>query len=665
MRRIGWLIPFLPLGWGLLRSLETPAFYPTTDGLIWIKEKEIWITKNAFYLQHIPLNETLKKINYLPVTHQTYKSYVSRALPQEVVVYHMAGTEGEKPYLLSVVSRLSHLPVLSKYVLRGVYGVLSFLFLSGIVLLWPWREKNNSVYPATLRRWTLLSLFYLSGEGMLLQPPFSLEKILLMTQVVVAFLYVAFLSSTWERKHLIQLGGATLCCFLLLFPQPHWQMEVFGLAWGLGVLPYARALWQKIVGFTPLFMTVTLPELYMISFLPLILQVETPLIFFAWRRGARNLWIRLMIQLGVPMVLYGIFFSLPMTEPLRSAAGIGAAFLGHLVMRQLLPLRKPFAFPYEKFGQVQDLQGIQKLLEEALQILSPTSQVSLEALPDKGTPESSYSRLLGAENLPSTVLSHLRHQAPDWSYWLGSYQEKEIWVLIFCPDAPIEMREIIETLISHARSALQRLHLIQREKHLLQATYEAQLQALRAQIHPHFLFNALNSLQNLIYESAQEAESFLQRLAILLRQSFEHSQKTWVSLHDEVQLVEAYISLEKSRYEERIEVVWHLPDRLPELQVPPFFLQILVENVFRHVVSKVSYRIRLELHLQPQADQLYIVVQDNGPGIELERIKQRTGLRNLIQRLNIAYGSAARIDFYRLEPGTRVIVSLPYKVSSS
>lgn len=662
-----WVIPFLPLGWGLIRSFWVPAFYPTTDGLIWDKKNEVWITKNAFYNESIPLGETLKKINYLPLSHQTYKTYVSQAIPYEAVVYHLAGTEGEKPYLLSVVSRLSHLPPHEKYILQGVYGVISFFFFSGVVLLWPWREKKNSEYPSTLYRWVWVGILYLLGQVTFLASSFALEKILLITQVALAFLYMAFLPfPTSKKMPLIQAGGAILCCFLLLFPQPHWQMEIFSLAWGLGVLTYTSLpLWQKILGFLPLFITAKWPELYMISFLPLILQVESPIVFFAWRKGARNLWIRLILQLGVPIVLYGIFLSLPITEPLRSVTGIGTAFLGHLLMRQLLPSRKLFAFAYEKFGQVQNLQEIQKLLEEALQTLHPNTQVSLVPLPEKGSLESFYSRLLGAENVPPVVLSHLQNQAPDWSYWLGSYEEKEIWVLIFSPDAQVELREILETLISHARSALQRLHLIQREKHLLQATYEAQLQALRAQIHPHFLFNALNSLQNLIYESAQEAEAFLQRLALLLRQSFEHSQKPWVSLHDEIQLVEAYIALEKSRYEDRIEVTWYLPQTLPQVQVPAFFLQILVENVFRHAVSKVSYRIHLELRIEPLADELHIVVQDNGPGIEFDRISQRTGLRNLVKRISVAYGHAAKIDFQRLDPGTRVTLSLPYKVSSS
>ncbi|MCS7188711.1 MAG: histidine kinase, partial [Bacteroidia bacterium] len=159
-----------------------------------------------------------------------------------------------------------------------------------------------------------------------------------------------------------------------------------------------------------------------------------------------------------------------------------------------------------------------------------------------------------------------------------------------------------------------------RHMSLFEAAHEARLAALRGQLSPHFLFNALNTLQALIPENPALAEELMTHLAMLLRRTLAHARHVTVSLEEELALVRDYLSIEKQRFGQRLQIEWNVPEPVPCLDIPPFAIQILVENVIKHAVSQVRGPVTLTLYVKETLDKIQIEVIDNGPGIDISRI---------------------------------------------
>lgn len=199
---------------------------------------------------------------------------------------------------------------------------------------------------------------------------------------------------------------------------------------------------------------------------------------------------------------------------------------------------------------------------------------------------------------------------------------------------------------------------------LFEAAHEARLAALRGQLSPHFLFNALNTLQALIPEDPTLAESLMARLSALLRRSLEHARRMTVPLEEEIALAQDYLRIEQERFGTRLHLHWRLPDPLPSVEVPPFSVQLLVENAIKHAVSRLNRPVTLQIAVEETPEALYIRVEDNGPGIELSRLHSSVGLSNLIFRLEQLFGGQATLIAERLTPGTRVTLRFPRRPPS-
>ncbi|MCX7605913.1 MAG: histidine kinase [Bacteroidia bacterium] len=189
---------------------------------------------------------------------------------------------------------------------------------------------------------------------------------------------------------------------------------------------------------------------------------------------------------------------------------------------------------------------------------------------------------------------------------------------------------------------------------LFEAAHEARLAALRGQLSPHFLFNALNTLQALIAENPSLAEELMTRLGALLRRSLLHARHVTVPLEEELALVRDYLSIEKERFGQRLRLSWNLPESLPSLEIPPFAIQLLAENTIKHAVSRVNRPVTVEISVVEKPTEVEIIVQDDGPGIDLNRIKESVGLSNLLLRLEQLYPEKATLLPERLTKGTRV-----------
>lgn len=140
---------------------------------------------------------------------------------------------------------------------------------------------------------------------------------------------------------------------------------------------------------------------------------------------------------------------------------------------------------------------------------------------------------------------------------------------------------------------------------------QAELEALQARIHPHFLFNTLNTGAALVHQQPQKAEQLLLDLADLFRAALTDSRQ--VPLREELELARRYIAIEQLRFGARMQVEWALPDALPDLQVPILSIQPLVENAIHHGVEPSAGPCRLRIAIQAEAGGARITVSNDLP----------------------------------------------------
>ena len=193
---------------------------------------------------------------------------------------------------------------------------------------------------------------------------------------------------------------------------------------------------------------------------------------------------------------------------------------------------------------------------------------------------------------------------------------------------------------------------------------KSRMEALRAQINPHFLFNALNSLAALIESSSNsEAYDVVERLASLLRNALDYSSDRMVTLNEELALLESYIAIEKIRFGHRLTIDKAIPDDCLKLAVPAFCLQPLVENSIKHAVSITGDPITIHINAACIGDKLELQVSDDGPGLVLP-VKPGIGLTNIRSRLEYLFGDEAQLDYSNAEKGgARVSLVMPRRDS--
>jgi signal transduction histidine kinase len=206
-----------------------------------------------------------------------------------------------------------------------------------------------------------------------------------------------------------------------------------------------------------------------------------------------------------------------------------------------------------------------------------------------------------------------------------------------------------------------------REQEIARLATEAELRALRAQINPHFLFNALTTIGYLIQAAPPRALHTLMRLTALLR-SVLRSEGELTTFGHELDIVESYLEIERARYEERLQVRIEVSPELREARIPPRLLQPLVENAVKHGVApnrfggRVTISARLERTVG-NAHELSVTVHDTGTGVtdsQLERGRERgLGLRNVERRLACQYGATASL-IIRSSPGEGTMVEIRF-----
>lgn len=197
---------------------------------------------------------------------------------------------------------------------------------------------------------------------------------------------------------------------------------------------------------------------------------------------------------------------------------------------------------------------------------------------------------------------------------------------------------------------------------------EAQLQSLQRQLHPHFLFNTLNTISGLIRTNVNAADTMLDQLGDLLRMALQTSTQQEVPLKQDLEVLRKYLDIEQTRLGTRLNVRVNIdPDTLDAI-VPNLLLQPLVENAVRHGIAPYSRPGSLAIESVRQGDRLVLHVWDTGYGVAPDRLaalNNGVGLANTRARLAHLYPGAFEFTFANVADGFRVSVSVPFRASTA
>lgn len=188
---------------------------------------------------------------------------------------------------------------------------------------------------------------------------------------------------------------------------------------------------------------------------------------------------------------------------------------------------------------------------------------------------------------------------------------------------------------------------------------EAKLASLAARVHPHFLFNSLNSVACLIHEDPSRAETLLGRLATILRFSLDAEARSLVALEDEIAIVRDYLDLEAARLGDRLRSDISLDGTARTCKVPPLAVQVLVENSVLHAIASRRRGGAIEITARQIDDAIEIEVWDDGPGFSDGALKAGHGLDNVRGRLSSLFGADGKLSIARCRGGMSVTLSVP------
>ncbi len=197
---------------------------------------------------------------------------------------------------------------------------------------------------------------------------------------------------------------------------------------------------------------------------------------------------------------------------------------------------------------------------------------------------------------------------------------------------------------------------------------QAQLQALRMQLNPHFLFNTLNAVSALMHRDVDKAETMLARLSDFLRLTLETGGEPEVPLKQEIEFLKRYLEIEQARFADRLQVRIDIPSDTMDAWVPNLILQPLVENAIKHGIAASASAGRIDIVAHRENGVLHLLVSNDGPGLRNGRIpREGVGLSNTRRRLEQMYGPGCRLELANASSGTGVDarVTLPFRPSGA
>jgi two-component system, LytTR family, sensor kinase len=261
--------------------------------------------------------------------------------------------------------------------------------------------------------------------------------------------------------------------------------------------------------------------------------------------------------------------------------------------------------------------------------------------------------------LIATPFGWYSHLTPFWNRYF-------LLILNFTPTNVMFYWGVV--VIEHALDYYQKLQERELRASQLEAQLaQSQLQVLKMQLHPHFLFNTLNAISALIRESPDEAEEMVSRLGDLLRITLETAGLQEVPFKEELEFLKHYLDIEQTRFQDRLKVEMAIEPETLDALVPSMILQPLVENSVRHGIAPRPEGGCIRIKAWRDNSILRLDVEDDGPGLcdDMPR-KERVGLTNTRARVRNLYGDEHDLTLRNAAGGGFVVsLTIPFRTASS
>ncbi|CAL2101972.1 Histidine kinase [Tenacibaculum sp. 190130A14a] len=186
---------------------------------------------------------------------------------------------------------------------------------------------------------------------------------------------------------------------------------------------------------------------------------------------------------------------------------------------------------------------------------------------------------------------------------------------------------------------------------------ESQLNILKGQINPHFMFNSLNNIRGLMLEDTNKAREMLTSLSETLRYALRQNAITSIALEDELEMVEKYLDLSKIQFEDRLQYEKHIDTSSLSIQIPPMLIQMLIENAIKHGISNIKEGGKVTLYTEIRTNKLCIKVTNPG------RLRKKfdgtqVGVENIKNRLELLYGKKAYFELKEVGKKVEAIIEI-------
>lgn len=271
-----------------------------------------------------------------------------------------------------------------------------------------------------------------------------------------------------------------------------------------------------------------------------------------------------------------------------------------------------------------------------------------------GVPDGKYTVLIEGKNIGTGIV----YESLKIKFIINPPFWKSLWFLIL-----ISLMVITYGIVFFRK----RISKIKKDGQFKKRLAETKLEALQSQMNPHFIFNAMNSIQNYIIDNdSNEALMYLGQFSKLIRQTLNNSSKTRISIAEEIDYLESYVKLEKMRYKHSIMYVVNVDSDIDvnETYIPPMILQPFIENIFIHAFDSKSVSPSIEITFNLCEGILICTIRDNGKGFESNDIKDTSkGIKLIKERLNLIQDSVEDCVTISSVPNEGTLVSLLFKLN--
>ncbi|NQZ07751.1 MAG: histidine kinase [Algicola sp.] len=265
-----------------------------------------------------------------------------------------------------------------------------------------------------------------------------------------------------------------------------------------------------------------------------------------------------------------------------------------------------------------------------------------------------------------TVVIYIVFTKLTAGFWLNAFGEHSIaWVLRGTIPSWIQlilMQVMIMAINNYREKQQQTLKLSKLNEQLS----DAELNALKMQLHPHFFFNTLNSISSLMDIDIDKAQHVVAKLGQLMRTMLDSAKRQFIPLKTEIDYINDYLVIEGARFSDRLDAHFDISEDSLNAKIPNLLLQPLVENSIKHGIGGTSDEVKITISSRVENQQLILAVQDNGRGVSnIDYILQHPGIgiKSLQTRLHHLYCGNASVNIesaYR--QGFKVIITIPYQV---